>query len=106
MPAGSVWSGWDILIKFTVKWNVFPVFAIRNVVSRNRGIITVPAFLLATVVRSAKNDSDYFVPERWLQGSNEMEAQFHAQLLHMQHAVLIFWAGTRSCIGKSLSEGE
>ena len=51
-------------------------------------------------------DSDSFIPERWLQGSNETEAQFHARLARMQRTILTFGAGSRSCIGKSLSEME
>ena len=51
-------------------------------------------------------DSDLFVPDRWLQGSNEMQAQFQARLAHMNRAILTFGAGSRSCIGKSLSEME
>ena len=51
-------------------------------------------------------DSDSFIPEQWLQGSNEMKAQFHTQLACMQHTILTFGAGSQSCIGKSLSEME
>lgn len=51
-------------------------------------------------------DSDSFVPEQWLQGANEMEAQFQARLMHMQRAILTFGSESRSCIGKSLSEME
>lgn len=51
-------------------------------------------------------DSDSFAPCRWLQGSNEMQAQFQARLAHWNRAILTFGAGSRSCIGKSLSEME
>ena len=51
-------------------------------------------------------DSDRFVPERWLQGPDETEDQFQARLTRMQRAILTFGAGSRSCIGKSLSEME
>lgn len=51
-------------------------------------------------------DSDLFVPERWLQSPSESEECFQARLGRMQRTILTFGAGSRTCIGKNLSEME
>ncbi|KAK5679650.1 hypothetical protein LTS12_029347, partial [Elasticomyces elasticus] len=51
-------------------------------------------------------DSDQFIPERWLQSPGESEDCFQARLARMQRTILTFGAGSRTCIGKNLSEME
>lgn len=49
------------------------------------------------------DDVDAFIPERWLQGEKESDAEFAARKQKMTRATLTFGAGTRTCIGKNIS---
>ncbi|GLA22359.1 hypothetical protein AnigIFM63326_003271 [Aspergillus niger] len=46
---------------------------------------------------------DRFVPERWLRGNDESEAEFKMRRQNMLGATLTFGAGPRTCIGKNIS---
>ncbi|GKZ29260.1 hypothetical protein AbraIFM66950_004066 [Aspergillus brasiliensis] len=46
---------------------------------------------------------DRFVPERWLRGNDESEAEFRLRRQNMLGATLTFGAGPRTCIGKNIS---
>ncbi|GAD96765.1 predicted protein [Paecilomyces variotii No. 5] len=48
-------------------------------------------------------DLDAFIPERWLQGDKESNAEYAARKQKMTRATYTFGAGTRTCIGKNIS---
>ncbi|KAJ9350283.1 cytochrome P450 [Paecilomyces variotii] len=48
-------------------------------------------------------DVDAFIPERWLQGGKELNAEFAVRKQKMIRATYTFGAGTRTCIGKNIS---
>lgn len=48
-------------------------------------------------------DVDSFIPERWLRGENEPEAEFKTRKQNMVRATFTFGAGPRTCIGKNIS---
>lgn len=48
-------------------------------------------------------DLDAFIPERWLQGEKESNAEYAARKQKMVRATYTFGAGTRTCIGKNIS---
>ncbi|RJE19637.1 Cytochrome P450 [Aspergillus sclerotialis] len=48
-------------------------------------------------------DVDSFIPERWLRGENETEAEFNTRKQNMVRATFTFGAGPRTCIGKYIS---
>ncbi|KAK7993825.1 hypothetical protein PG989_007206 [Apiospora arundinis] len=49
------------------------------------------------------DDADAFLPERWLKGSKEPDADYQARLAAMNTTDLSFGAGARVCIGKNLA---
>ncbi|KAL8738446.1 MAG: hypothetical protein Q9181_000760 [Wetmoreana brouardii] len=48
-------------------------------------------------------DADSFVPERWLQKTDEDAEAYNARIIRMKNTVLTFGGGKRRCIGKNLA---
>ncbi|MCJ1246209.1 hypothetical protein MMC30_003415 [Trapelia coarctata] len=46
---------------------------------------------------------DDFIPERWLQGSQEGDAEYKKRMGQMKRGDLVFGGGTRACTGKYVS---
>ena len=49
------------------------------------------------------DDSEHFIPERWLQQEHENMDEYKERTGAMKHADLTFGAGSRSCPGKNIS---
>ncbi|KAJ5712712.1 hypothetical protein N7493_009180 [Penicillium malachiteum] len=52
------------------------------------------------------DDTDSFIPERWLRIDHESEEKYQTRVQAMKVANFTFGAGTRSCVGRYLSELE
>ncbi|KAJ6024275.1 cytochrome P450, partial [Penicillium herquei] len=52
------------------------------------------------------DNTDSFIPERWLRADHESVEKYQARIQAMKGANFTFGAGTRSCVGRYLSELE
>jgi cytochrome P450 len=48
-------------------------------------------------------DTEKFVPERWLQGKGEGKTEFEERTKRMQACDLSFGSGNRACLGRPLA---
>lgn len=57
-------------------------------------------------VASVFPDPDLYIPERWLQGPNESDADYDARTTHMHRYMMGFGKGVRMCLGLNLARAE